>query len=970
MKKDQQQDFLFDVEETGDVKVPHVAQEQVAEGKPLPQSEEKADKAQKNSQKAGGKAAGAAPGAHSLRLFIIDGYGIIYRSYFAFISRPLKDYQGNNVSALFGFISTLLMILREWKPDYLVVAMDEHGPTFRHELYPEYKANRDAAPDDLHAQIPRILEVLDALGVPHIGKVGMEADDIIATLCSNATAQGIESVMVTGDKDLLQLVDDMTFALRPPRKGETSYRLFTVREVEEEFGVRADQIIDYLTIIGDSSDNVPGIKGLGDKGAVKLLSEYGSFEALYDHLDEMTPAVRKKLEEGREMGLLSKTLVTLRDDLFTVDSFDTPQFTVSSVDYEKAVPLLEKANARNLVTQLGKMAGTNGSKGDAPSSGGNSMSGKGTYQAVTEPSVLDALFTRALKEKGCVAFDVETTDVDVMKAVPVGFSLSWKSGEAWYVPLVAGGTAHADEKAMKAVVKKYLENPSLGIVGQNLKFDYKIMVRWGVRMARPIFDTMVAAWLLDSASGIYNMDKLADKYLGYTTITYDQVVPKGALFSDVPLDEAVQYAAEDADITWRLYETFVPMLEERKMTRLMDGLEMPLLCILADMELEGVRLDVSRLTSFGDEIDKRVEKVTREIYELCGHEFNINSPKQLQTVLFVERGLPVGRKTASGPSTAVETLEKLVGLDPVPGLILEYRGLVKLKNTYIDALPAQVDEATGRVHTTFVQTGTATGRLASRNPNLQNIPIRNDDGRRIRSAFVPEKGYVFLSADYAQIELVVLAHVSDDEGLKKAFFAGQDVHRYTASLIFDIQPEEVTADQRRIAKTINFGVMYGMSSFRLSNELGISRSQAAEFITAYFKRYHGVKDFVDSTRKKAEETGFVSTMLGHERHVPEIRSANKMEKAGAERIVVNTIIQGTAADIMKLAMLRISRSLKDSGLDARLLLQVHDELIFEVASGQEKKLSSLVKEAMEGAVQLSVPLRSSVETGTSWGDMH
>ncbi|AEC02550.1 DNA polymerase I [Parasphaerochaeta coccoides] len=904
---------------------------------------------------------------HPRKLFIIDGFGIIYRSYFAFISRPLKDYEGNNVSALFGFISTLLMILREWKPDYLVIAMDEKGPTFRHELYPEYKATRDDAPEDLHAQVPRIMEVLDALGVPHIGKVGMEADDIIATLCANATAQGIESVMVTGDKDLLQLVDDMTKALRPPRKGESSYRLFGVKEVEDEFGIRADQIIDYLAILGDSSDNVPGIKGLGEKGAIKLLTEYGSFEVLYDHLDEMSPSVRKKLEDGREMGVLSKKLVKLRDDLFTVDSFDSPRFTVSSVDYEKAIPLLEKARAGSLVTQLRKMAENGDGHSDSPAV---PTAGKGGYRAETDAAGVDALFIQALKEKGQVAFDVETTDIDVMKAVPVGFSLSWKAGEAWYVPLVAGGKTVSNEKAMKAVVKKHLENPALGVIGQNLKYDYKVMARWGVRIANPVFDTMVAAWLLDSASGIYNMDKLADKYLGYVTITYDQVVPKGALFSDVPLDKAVQYAAEDADVTWRLYETFAPMLAERKMTSLMDDLEMPLLRVLADMELEGVRLDVDRLIMFGEEIDGRVEKITREIYELCGHEFNINSPKQLQTVLFGERGLPVGRKTASGPSTAVETLEKLVGLDPVPALILDYRGLVKLKNTYIDALPEQVDVNTGRVHTTFIQTGTATGRLASRNPNLQNIPIRNDDGRRIRSAFVPERGYVFLSADYAQIELVVLAHVTGDEGLREAFLAGQDVHRHTASLIFNVKPEDVTPDQRRIAKTINFGVMYGMSTFRLSNELAISHSQAAEFIDSYFKRYHGVKTFVDETRKKAEETGFVSTMFGHERHVPEIRSSNRMEKSGAERVVVNTIIQGTAADIMKLAMLRISRSLKDSGINARLLLQVHDELIFEVASGQEEKLSVLVKDAMEKAVKLSVPLRSSVETGASWGDMH
>lgn len=906
-------------------------------------------------------------------LYIIDGYGLIYRSYFAFINRPLRDMEGNNVSALYGFFSTLLMIIREYKPDYLVVAMDTAAPTFRHELYEPYKANRDAAPQDLHSQVPKIHEVLEAANIPHIGMDGWEADDIIASLTTCASKQGIESIMVTGDKDLLQLVQTDVFALRPPRKGEKKYRLVGPDEVLEDFGIRANQVIDYLSLIGDSSDNVPGVAGIGPKGAVKLLQEYGDLNAIYDHIDEMTPSVAKKLISAKELAYLSRTLVTLKNDVVDITDFSTDRFRMDSVDWEKAIPLFEQANAKSLITAVGASlpASTQSEEDEKEDDSSSAALAKaGTYHAVVS---LDEL-KRLLEEMavgGVMAFDFETTSIDEMVAEPVGFSFTNRSFEAWYVPLVAGGEAYIPAEQAKELLRSCIIEKSVRIIGQNLKYDYKVLERWGVSGANLYFDTMVAAWLLDAASGIYNMDYLAEKYLGgYKTVHYQDVVPKDSLFSDVPLEKAVNYAAEDADITWRLYEKFSKALEKRKMVSLFEDLEMPLVKILSDMELRGISFDRKRLEAFDTDVVKRLSDIERQIYEEVGHEFNINSTKQLQEVLFQERGLPTGKKNKTGFSTATDTLERLAEIDIIPRLILQNRALVKLKNTYIDTLPQMVNHQTNRIHTSYTQTGTATGRLSSRNPNLQNIPIRSEDGRKIRDAFVPGHGHTFLSADYSQIELVVLAHLADDAGLKEAFLHGEDIHTHTAALIFGVHPDLVMPEQRRIAKTINFGVMYGMSAFRLSNELQIPRKDAQTFIENYFARFSGVNDFMRQVREHAEKSGKVSTILGRERAVPEISSRNKMEKASAERIVVNTVIQGSAADIMKLAMLKVVRAMEREGLKTRLLLQVHDELIFEVPDDELTTMQLLVKREMESAYELSIPLRVSMEVGHSWGEMH
>lgn len=910
-------------------------------------------------------------------LYIIDGYGLIYRSYFAFINRPLRDMEGNNVSALFGFFNTLLMLVREYKPDYLVVAMDTAAPTFRHELYTPYKANRDAAPEDLHSQVPRIQEILEAANIPRIGLDGWEADDVIASLTTCASKLGVHSVMVTGDKDLLQLVTPEISALRPPRKGEKQYRMVGPDGVLEDFGIRADQIIDYLSLIGDSSDNVPGVAGIGPKGALKLLQEFGDLDTIYAHVDQLSAGVAKKLVESKEMAFLSRTLVTLKHDVVDITDFHTDRFRMDSVDWEKAIPLFEKAQAKSLITAIGakpnrRTATTPVEISPMPEKKVPSQdwSRKGTYHAITSVGELDRLL-REMAQGGRIAFDFETTSVDEMIARPVGFSFTNRPFEAWYVPLVAEGKQVVPEAEAKALLRRCIMEDRTEIVGQNLKYDFKVLSRWGIPEAVLHFDTMIASWLLDAASGIYNMDYLAERYLsGYQTVKYEEVVAKGDSFGDVPLDDALRYAAEDSDITWRLYEVFSQELEERGMKKLFETVEMPLVRILCDMELTGIRLERSKLETFDTEVVDRIATIEREIYEEVGHEFNINSTKQLQEVLFQERGLPTVKKNKTGFSTATDTLEQLASLDIVPRLILQNRGLVKLKNTYIDTLPTMIHAETGRVHTSYTQTGTATGRLSSRNPNLQNIPIRNDDGRRIRDAFVPGEGNLFLSADYSQIELVVLAHLADDPGLKEAFLHGEDIHTHTAAMIFNVHPDLVMSEQRRIAKTINFGVMYGMSAFRLSNELQISRKDAQTFIDNYFTRFAGVSAFMQRVREEAEKTGKVATILGRERAVPEISSRNKMEKAGADRIVVNTVIQGSAADIMKMAMINVVGAMKAQKMQSKLLLQVHDELIFEVPNKEVTTMQLLVKREMEQAYQLSIPLRVSMEVGTSWGEMH
>ena len=969
-------------------------------------------------------------------VYIIDGYGLIFRSYFAFIRQPLFNDQGKNVSAIFGFFRSILQLIQREHPEYLVVALDSLTPTFRHEQYPEYKATRERAPEDLIEQFPIIEEILDVLGVHSIRANGFEADDIIATLARGCSREARECFIVSSDKDLMQLVDDSVHLYRPDKGG--SFIDMDAAAVFESKGVYPTQIVDFLALVGDSSDNVPGVKGIGEKTAASLLAQFGTLKAIYECLDGDNPdaikskSQRTKLTEGRDLAWQSRELVILREDIDLGRDMDSLQ--LGELNKLEAARYFAREGIRSLARDLGgaqtdsitvgggelgehlgelreratsKLKGLDPSgaesQGDlfgedtsadashsdtgdvvkdvrpvrgAPTdvfSGEQSQSGD--YRSITDPGELEAYLEEALNAD-VVAVDLETDSINDMQANPVGFSFSFRPGTGVYVALRAAGTEYFNENELRAILKRFLENPDFHIVGQNFKYDYKVLCSWGITPASVVADTMIEAWLVDTGGNSYGMDSLAMQYLGYKPMSYNEAVghegrgKSDIAFDSVELERATTYAAEDADITLRLHQVFSPIIRQRGLSELFETLEMPLVPLLARMEMRGIRLDSEQLARYADELRDIIATTEEKIYELCGHEFNIASTRQLQEVLFEERKLSPGKKTKTGYSTDTGVLHVLAKEDPVPALVLKHRQLTKLLSTYVESLPQLVNPRTGRLHTHYNLTGTATGRLSSKDPNLQNIPIRDEEGRRIREAFVPEEGWGFVSADYSQVELVILAHLSGDANLQAAFRDGVDVHRQTAALLFSEDIDKVTSEQRRIAKTINFGVMYGMSAFRLSNELDIPRRDAKEFIDAYFARYQGIKRFVDATVTRAEAEGGVRTILGRERPLPGIRNRNRTVKQAAERVAVNTPIQGSAADIMKRAMIAIETRLQQESLQARMLLQVHDEIIVEAPQEELDRVERLMQEEMSGAMKLDVPLRVSVERGQSWGDMH
>ncbi len=891
-------------------------------------------------------------------LYLLDGYSVIYRAYFAFIRQPMRNLEGKNVSAIFGFFRTVFSIRKRRNTDRLVVLMDSKTKTFRHEMYPEYKATRDKTPDDLHEQIPVIEELLEILGIPCLRTDGYEADDLMGTLAVKAKEEGRQAYIISGDKDLLQFAGGNISILKPD-KGELVE--MNREEVFNDRGVWPEQIVDYLALVGDTADNVPGVAGIGPKTASRLLQTYGTLDEVYNHLDEIkSKSQKQKLEDNRENAFFSRELVQIKTDVPI--EYDEENLVIRGERTQEAAARFLAEGIASLARELDPEIQAE-EKPEAPKN-----NRKGEYEAVLTPEALQSWIDR-IREKGAVSLDCETDSLDPMQANPVGICLSVGGEKACYIPLTAPDARCLPMDLVKGELKALLEDPSLKIIGQNIKYDWKVLKRWGIHLGDVFFDTMIAAWMIDAGTAV-NMDFLAERYLDYKTVHFKDIVPKGKLFSDVPLEEAVEYAAEDADITWRLYEVLDPLLEEKKLKNLFDTMEMPLIRILGEMEYRGILLDQVEMDLYSRELEDSLDLLKKEIYTLCGRKFNINSTKQLQEVLFTDRKLQPVKKTKSGYSTDTSVLQQLAQEDPVPEKILIYRGLAKLKSTYVDTLPGMINPSTGRIHTSYIQTGAATGRLASRDPNLQNIPVRDENGRRIRKAFHPEKGSLFLSADYSQIELVVLAHLSEDPGLIEAFTTGEDVHRKTASLIYKQPVSEITSSQRRIAKTINFGVMYGMSAFRLSNELKIPRAEAKQFIDTYFEEYGGIKKFVDDTIVQAEKEGGVHTVMGRFRPIPQITSKNKMEKSGAERAAVNSRIQGTAADIVKMSMLALDKRLKESELKARVLLQVHDEIILEVPEEEASLCEKLLREVMEGIMELKVPLKANVETGRSWGDIH
>jgi DNA polymerase-1 len=962
-------------------------------------------------------------------LYLIDGYALIYRFYFAFGNRPLRNRAGRNISALVGFARTLVSLLYEGapgadktgtlldtlqKPLRLAVAFDSRTPTFRHKKYPEYKAHRQEAPEDLHDQVPLIEEFLITLGVPLFRVEGYEADDIIATLARRCVAENRYCYILSGDKDLLQLVGTSIYELRPSKAsvsgGNSPYELAGPAEVKARWGVSPEQMLDLLSLMGDSADHIPGIKGIGEKTAVKLIARYGSLDGIYQNLAGIEGAIGKKLAEGKNMAYLSKSIIALEYEVplslnqgapgaFTLDAL-----SVENLDRSAGARVLLREGARQSAKILDPEADTPVAadadfEGTKPlpepvlpkpelkaASGediqekktGESLSadpallGEGAYKVLLNVGELDVLLAKA-RRQGFFALDFETDSLDAWHAHPVGISLALKPKEAVYVPLAPheGTAPFLSPEQVRDRLAPLLADPAMTIIAHNAKYDYEVSRSWGIpRWQCQIWDTMVAAWILDPERKNYSLDSLGTFHFGYHPLAYKDIVPKDSTFDRVPLETAVRYAAEDADLCMRLRLLLEPMLQQHAASlHLFRDLEMPLLPVLAEMEGVGIQIKREVLKSYGLELSTELQQIQEETYKLVGHAFNLASPKQLQEVLFTERKLKPGKKTKTGYSTDVEVLEELAREDPVPAFILRHRTLAKLKSTYVDTL-ADMADAESRLHTSFVQTGTVTGRLSSRDPNLQNIPIRDEAGRRIREAFIAGPGKILISADYNQIELVVLAHLSEDANLIAAFKEGKDVHARTAALIFGIDETHVQGDQRRIAKTINFGVMYGMSAFRLANALGISRSHAAAFIETYFKTYAGIRSLIDELIKKAEESGYATTILGRRRAIPAINSRNKTEKAGAEREAVNTPIQGSAADIVKTAMVRLDQRLIAENSPARMLLQVHDELILEVPEAHAAETIKLVQHEMETAITLKVPLRVSVETGIRWGDFH
>lgn len=927
-------------------------------------------------------------------VYILDSYGLIYRCYFAFINRPLTNKDGNNVSAIFGFFRNLHSILKHYNPQFIACAMDSKTATFRHEMYKEYKATRNKTPEDLHAQIPWIDEILTDLGIPVLQCDGYEADDIIATVAKKCAQQGKSCRILSGDKDLMQLVTETTQILKPDHADV--WKVTGPQGVQAEWGVPPEQLLDLLSLYGDSADNIPGVQGVGVKTAGKLLEQYKNLDGIYEHIDEIKGAMQKKLIDGKENAYFSQKLIRLCDTVPCSDIDDAVNNPIQ-LNFEKAAQKLNQYGVPAVAKQYAELAVESGTSTNAttiiqtqaeesqteqvPSL--EVKQNKGDYSVVTNLEELQNYINLIEENEKIVAFDCETTSLDTLNTQLVGFSLSSQAGKGIYVPLYTSNLFEnldfiPQDKALEQIARLF-NNPQVTVILHNGKFDYKVLRSNGIKINNnkvscKLVDTMIAEWLLNSdktGKNSYSLEYLAETKLGLKGIEYEDLVPKGQTFADLPVEKAYPYAAEDADFTFQLWQKLEPQLKNANLYELFTSTEMRLMPLLAEMEIQGIHLDSQTLYDYNKELTIGIEDIQNKIYSTVGHAFNIASPKQLQEVLFTERGLKPTKKTKTGYSTDTSVLEELALYDPVPKMILEYRELAKLQSTYVETLPSMCDK-NERIHTDFIQTGTATGRLSCREPNLQNIPVRNEAGRKIRSAFTATPGTILISADYSQIELVVLAHLSQDKNMCNAFISGTDVHKATAALIFGVPQEEVTPQMRRTAKTINFGVIYGMSAFRLANDLGISRTQAAEFIENYFKTYSSVNDFINSTIQKTEETGFVQTIFGRKRHIANINSKNKLEKSGAERMAVNTPVQGSAADIVKKAMLDVSKALEEENTQAKLILQVHDELLVECPDNPQtiEKTISIIKEKMENAVKLNVPLKVSIEYGKNWGEFH
>jgi DNA polymerase-1 len=896
---------------------------------------------------------------------LVDGSSYLYRAFHVPNLQRLTNASGEPTGAALGVVNMLRSLMTDYDPLYMAVVFDARGKTFRHEMYTEYKANRPSMPEELAVQVEPLHALVRAMGLPLLQVSGVEADDVIGTLARQASANGMDTVISTGDKDMAQLVDGhVTLVNTMSRTELDSIGVF------EKFGVQPGQIIDFLALMGDTSDNIPGVPKVGPKTAARWLAQYGSLDAVMQHADEIKGKVGESLRASLEMLPLSRELTTIRCDL---------QLEAAPQDLQ--LQAQDTARLRELYTQLDFSRLLEELEGEAAAPGSGEPAASETavvYETVLSEAQLDDWLQR-LQSAGVFAFDTETTSLDYMAARIVGVSFALEAGAAAYVPLAhdyPGAPSQLDRDSVLARLRPLLEDKESSIIGHNLKYDRNVLNNHDIKLSGIAYDTMLESYVLESTATRHNMDAVALRYLNHTTIKYQDVAGKGAkqlTFNEVPVETAAPYAAEDADITLRLHQAMWPKLSaQAELEKVFTDIEMPLLTVLSDMEQTGVAIDTTMLEKQSGELAARINELEQEAHREAGQPFNLGSPKQIQQLLFDKLQLPVLAKTPKGaPSTAESVLQELALDYPLPRLILEHRSLSKLKSTYTDKLPLQVCVATGRVHTSYHQAVAATGRLSSSDPNLQNIPVRTEEGRRIRQAFVAGPERLLLAADYSQIELRIMAHLSSDAGLLSAFSAGEDVHRATAAEVFGVPPDAVSQQQRRSAKAINFGLIYGMSAFGLAKQLGIARGAAQEYIDLYFARYPGVYTYMEATREQAREQGFVETVLGRRLYLPDINARNGQVRAAAERTAINAPMQGTAADIIKVAMIDMHAWLQtDTGLDIAMIMQVHDELVFEIAAQDVEAARPQIMAIMANATTLKVPLVVDVGTGINWDEAH
>ena len=896
------------------------------------------------------------------RLYLIDGYAMLYRSHFALIRNPLINSKGMHTSALFGFINQIMKLINKDKPDLMVAAFDTSKKTFRHEKYAEYKATREKMPEEMIAQLPYLWKILKSMGIPTLEQPGFEADDIIGTLSKMASKEELDVFIVSGDKDFMQLINERIFLYAPSGK-QSGVKIYDRNGVIDKWGVPPEKIIDLLGLMGDSSDNVPGVPGVGEKTAVKLINEYGSLEASLDHADEVkNKRAREGLQNARTEALLSKELVTIDTNMDLDLDFST--LKTNDLDKESLIDIFQELEFESLLKQILGTGGQAQKKNDLP---------KKYYKTLFTEDEVKSFFA-SIKNDEWLSFDIETTSVQPMSCDIVGFSFSNKKNTGVYIPIHWPEREDSlfDNYTEKIIelMRPVMENALIPKTGQNVKFDSLILLRHGLKVEGIMFDTMIAAHLLKPEIRSLKLETLSLDYLNYTMVPIEDLIGKGRdqiSMAEVNVEKISFYASEDADITLQLTHIFEKKLKEENLSKFFNEVEIPLLPVLIEMEFNGMFIDSDLLKSMSDKIGEKLKGLIERIYKESGFEFNINSTQQLAKILFEVKGLPEIKKR----STAEDVLERLKGQHILPELVLEYRKLNKLKNTYIDALPELKIPSTGRIHSTFNQTITATGRLSSSNPNFQNIPIKTEEGREIRKAFKSNnKDWVIFSADYSQIELRIMAHLSQDKSLVDAFINGEDIHSRTAADVYNVSITDVQPSMRRTAKIVNFGLLYGAGPFRMSQELGISQKEAKALIEKYFATYSGIQKYVEGTVEKARKNRFVKTLLGRKRPVWDIDSSNHLHREAAKRMAINMPIQGTSAEMIKLAMTSVSNYMNENKMKAKLLLQIHDELVFETPKSELKGLENMVVNKMVNALPLSVPIEVDSGSGKSWYEAH